>query len=46
MSEKLILWEDIADCLHGEVQDWWRQTREILIMPLGDEEDVGGWKEL
>jgi len=28
------------------VQDWWRLTRGILTAPLGEEEDVDGWKEL
>ena len=28
------------------VRDWWKLTSSILTMPLGEEEDVDGWKEL
>ena len=28
------------------VQDWWRLTGSILTVPLGEEDDVDGWKEL
>ena len=28
------------------VQDWWRLSRGILTVPLGEEEEADGWREL